>query len=163
VFFVLPKLAADVIYLSLVVKWRASVNMLVPRWFPALIKHSYVDPSFKPVMRRLVAFVSFLYGVREPTCFQKTLKRIDLASESSMCGWSHYNIYLSNVQQQWHTQTIVISVRFEVFASVFSQRFSSGIWCSINGIPAFQGNVVATSRTVKVPKTFLGYLDPMLP
>jgi len=33
----------------------------------------------------------------------------------------------------------------------------------MNGIPAFQGNVVASSRTDKVPKTFLGYLDPMLP
>jgi len=31
VFFVLPKLAADVIYLSLVVKRTASVNVLVPR------------------------------------------------------------------------------------------------------------------------------------
>jgi len=33
----------------------------------------------------------------------------------------------------------------------------------MNGIPAFQGNVMASSRTVKVLKTFLGYLDPMLP
>jgi len=86
---VLPKLAADVMYLSPVVKRTGSVNVLVPRWFPAFITHSYVDPSFKPVMRRLVALVSFLDAVREPTCLQKTLQRNYLRLNFLISGWCH--------------------------------------------------------------------------
>jgi hypothetical protein len=159
-FFVSPKLAADVMYLSPVVKRTASVNVLVPRWFPALITHSYIDPSFKPVIRRLVAFVSFLIAVREPTCLQKTLQRSYLTLDSFMFGSSYYNTF----QMCSSSTDNIHQCMSEVSASVSSQRLCySGMWCYISGILAFQGNVVASYSTVKVPKFLLGYLKPTLP